>query len=57
MKITPLTAMLTLVTVLASSVAVAGCGGKSGGASVKPATNTTPTITTTTKKHKTKPSY
>ena len=30
MKRTPLTAMLTLLAVLASTVAVAGCGGKSG---------------------------
>jgi ABC-type glycerol-3-phosphate transport system substrate-binding protein len=56
MKRTPLTAMLTLVAVLASTLAVAGCGGKSGGSSTaKPATSGTPT--TATHKHKSNPAY
>ncbi len=37
MKRTPLTAMLTLVAVLASTVAVAGCGGKSASSSTRQA--------------------
>jgi hypothetical protein len=49
MKRTPLTAMLTLLAVFASSVAVAGCGGKGG--------STTTTQTTTVHKHNSKPSY
>jgi hypothetical protein len=51
MKRTPLTAMLTLVAVLASTVAVAGCGGKSGSSTPK---STTPTKT---HKHSSKPAY
>jgi ABC-type glycerol-3-phosphate transport system substrate-binding protein len=50
MKRTPLTAMLTLVAILASTLAVAGCGGKAGGSS---STSTT----TTTHKHNSKPAY
>jgi hypothetical protein len=61
MKRTPLTAMLTLLAVLASTFAVAGCGGKSQGSTTKPATSsnptTTPASTTTGTKHKSKPAY
>ncbi len=61
MKRTPLTAMLTLLAVLASTFAVTGCGGKSGGSTTKPATSsnptTTPATTTTGTKHKSKPAY
>lgn len=52
MKRTPLTAMLTILAVLASTLVVAGCGGKSGGSSSESKTNTT-----TTHKHKSKPAY
>jgi ABC-type glycerol-3-phosphate transport system substrate-binding protein len=56
MKRTPLTAMLTLAAILASTLAVAGCGGKAGSSSsTKPATSSTPTITT--HKHNSKPAY
>jgi hypothetical protein len=58
MKRTPLTAMLPLVIVLGSTVAMAGCGGKSGSSTAKSATSSTPTTTpTTTHKHKSKPAY
>jgi ABC-type glycerol-3-phosphate transport system substrate-binding protein len=57
MKRTPLTAILTLVAVLASSLAVTGCGGKSGSSSAKPTTSSTPTTSTTTHKHSSKPAY
>ncbi len=61
MRRTPLTAILTLVAVLASTVAVAGCGGKNGGSSTTTTTTspttTTTTTTTTTKKHKSNPEY
>lgn len=62
MKRTPLTAMLTLAAVLASSVALSACGGKSGSSTQtsSPATTstTTPGATTTTKHgHKSQPSY
>jgi ABC-type glycerol-3-phosphate transport system substrate-binding protein len=53
MKRTSLTAMLTLLAVLASTFVVAGCGGKSGSSSSK--STSTPTSTTT--KHKSKPAY
>jgi ABC-type glycerol-3-phosphate transport system substrate-binding protein len=51
MKRTPLTAMLTPVAVLASTFAVAGCGGKGGSSSTKS------TTTKTTTKHKSNPNY
>ena len=57
MKRAPLTAMLTLVAVLASTVAVAGCGGKSGSSTAKPATSSNPTTTPARTKHKSKPAY
>ncbi len=38
MKRTPLTAILTLLAILATTIAVAGCGGKSGSSSSKPTT-------------------
>jgi len=53
MKRTPLTAMLTLLAVLASSVAVAGCGGKGGSSTAKQTTS----APATTHKHNSKPSY
>jgi hypothetical protein len=46
----PLTAMLTVLAVLASTLVVAGCGGKSS--SSKQSTGTT-----TSQKHKSKPAY
>ncbi|HEY0517404.1 MAG TPA: hypothetical protein VGD00_09810 [Solirubrobacteraceae bacterium] len=52
MKRSPLTAMLTLVCVLASSLAIGACGGKSS--SSKSSTSSTPSTTT---KHKSKPAY
>jgi ABC-type glycerol-3-phosphate transport system substrate-binding protein len=59
MKITPLSAILTTVAVLASTFAVAGCGGKTASSST--ATPDTPATTTstspTTHKHKSKPAY
>ncbi len=59
MKRTPLTAMLTLIAVLASTFAVAGCGSKSPSSTAKPATSSNPTTTptTTSTKHKSKPAY
>jgi len=46
--------MLTLLAVLASTLAVAGCGGKSGSSSPKSSTtNTAPPA----HKHKSKPAY
>ncbi len=63
MKRTPLTAMLTLAAVLASSFALSACGGKSSpstSSTSTPATTTTsPSTTTTTTKHghKSQPSY
>jgi hypothetical protein len=48
MKRTPLTAMLTLLIALGSTVAVEGCGGKGGSSS---------STTTTTHKHNSKPAY
>jgi ABC-type glycerol-3-phosphate transport system substrate-binding protein len=56
MKRKPLTAMLTLLAVLASTVVVAGCGGKS---SSTPSQSKSPTTTETTGhgKQKTKPAY
>ncbi len=58
MKRTPLTAMLTLLAVLASTLAVAGCGSKSPSSTAKPATSSNPTTTpSTSTKHKSKPAY
>jgi hypothetical protein len=58
MKRTPLTAMLTILAVLASTVAVAGCEGKSSGSTAKPTTSSNPTTSpTTSTKHKSKPAY
>jgi ABC-type oligopeptide transport system substrate-binding subunit len=54
MRRKPLTAMLVAATVLASSFAVAGCGGKSGSSTAK---QTTSGPATTTHKHSTKPAY
>lgn len=54
MKRTSLTAMLTLLAVLASTLVVAGCGGKSGSSS---SSKTSTSTTTTTHKHKSKPAY
>jgi hypothetical protein len=51
-----LTAMLTAMAFLATTLVVAGCGGKSGTSATKPATSGAP-ATTTTSKHKTKPAY
>jgi ABC-type glycerol-3-phosphate transport system substrate-binding protein len=55
MKRTPLTAMLTALAVLAASIAIAGCGGKSSSNS----TSTTKNTTTTEQpgKKKSKPGY
>ena len=50
MRKTTLTAMLTLLAVLASTLVVAGCGGKSGSSSSSKST-------TTSHKHKSKPAY
>jgi hypothetical protein len=52
MKKTPLTAMLTLLVVLAASFPIAGCGGKSSSS-----TKSSPSTTTTGVKHKSKPAY
>jgi ABC-type glycerol-3-phosphate transport system substrate-binding protein len=52
MKRTTLTAMLTLLAVLASTFVIAGCGGKSGSSS-----SSKSTTTTTGHKHKSKPAY
>jgi predicted small lipoprotein YifL len=52
MKRTPLTAMLTLLAVLATTLAVAGCGSKGGSSSSK--STTTPA---TGHKHSSKPAY
>lgn len=54
MKRTPLTAMLTLVAVLAASFAIAGCGGKSSST-----TKSSPSTTSTEHagKKKSKPGY
>jgi ABC-type glycerol-3-phosphate transport system substrate-binding protein len=49
-----LTAMLTIVAVLASTLVVAGCGGKGSSSSSKSGTTSTQT---TTHKHKSKPAY
>jgi ABC-type glycerol-3-phosphate transport system substrate-binding protein len=58
MKRTPLTSMLTLLAVLASTFVVAGCGGKSGSSSSSESKTSSPaTTTTTTHKHKSKPAY
>ena len=54
MRRTPLNAMLTLVAALASTFAVAACGGKSQSSSKQ---STTAPTTTTTHKHSTKPAY
>ena len=54
MRRTPLTAMLTLVAVLAATLVVAGCGGKARTSSKPSSTGTTPV---TTHKHSTKPAY
>jgi ABC-type glycerol-3-phosphate transport system substrate-binding protein len=48
MKRTPLTAMLTLVAVIATTVAMAGCGGKATSGSHPETTNVGPTSTTST---------
>ncbi len=66
MRRTPLTAMLTTAAILASTVAVAGCGGEqlcfliTTPTTSTPATTTPATTTTTTPaphKHKSKPAY
>jgi ABC-type glycerol-3-phosphate transport system substrate-binding protein len=57
MRRKPLSAILTLVLALASTLAVTGCGGKSGSSTAKPATSATPTTSTTTHKHSSKPAY
>jgi hypothetical protein len=57
MRRKPLTAILTLVLAVASTGAVAGCGGKSGSSTAKPTTGGTPTTSTTTHKHSSKPAY
>jgi ABC-type glycerol-3-phosphate transport system substrate-binding protein len=53
MRRTPLAAMLTILAVLATTLVVAGCGGKSGSSS----SSESKTSTTTTHKHKSKPAY
>lgn len=53
MRRTPLTAMLTLLAVLATTFVVAGCGGKSGSSS----SSESKTSTTTKHKHKSAPAY
>ena len=59
MRRTSLTAMLTLAATVAATVAMAGCGGKSG--AHLPTTSTTgspaTTTTSTVHKHATKPGY
>jgi hypothetical protein len=59
MRRTPRNAMLTTLAILASSVAVAGCGGKATSSSSTKSTTSTPTTTTTTTthKHSSKPAY
>ncbi|MGA8364413.1 MAG: hypothetical protein WB709_07815 [Solirubrobacteraceae bacterium] len=62
MRRTPLPAILTLAAVLSSTLAVAGCGGKSGNSTATPTTSgapttSTPTTSTTTHKHSSKPAY
>ncbi|HEY4897827.1 MAG TPA: hypothetical protein VII01_17285 [Solirubrobacteraceae bacterium] len=58
MKKTSPTAMLTVVLALAGSVAVSGCGGKSGSSTTTSKTSSNPTTTpATTTKHKSKPAY
>jgi hypothetical protein len=52
MKRTPLTAMLTILAIVAGTMAIAGCGGKSSGSGSEPAQTTT-----TSHKHKSKPAY
>jgi hypothetical protein len=59
MRKTPRNAMLTTLAILASSGAVAGCGGKGTSSSSATQTTSSPTTTTTTTthKHNTKPGY
>ena len=58
MRRTPLTAMLTLLAVLASTFAVAGCGGNSSPSALDTVDEQRRRRrTTTTHKHKTKPAY
>jgi hypothetical protein len=57
MRRRPLTAMLTVMAALATTLAVAGCGSKGGSPTAKPATSGAPATTTTTTKHKSKPAY
>jgi hypothetical protein len=59
MRRTPLTAMLTILAALATTLVVAGCGSKAQSSS-KPSTSSSPassTPSTTTHKHSTKPAY
>jgi hypothetical protein len=55
MKRTSLVAMLTLLAVLAATLAVAGCGGKTGGSQTQ--TTNGSTTGTAPHKHSTKPAY
>jgi hypothetical protein len=58
MKRTSLAAMLTLLAVLAVTLAVAGCGGKTSSSQTRTTgTTTTGTTTTAPHKHSTKPAY
>ncbi len=56
MRRTPLTAMLTLLAALASTLVVAGCGGKARVLQQAVDDQHAP-ATTTTHKHSTKPAY
>jgi hypothetical protein len=58
MKRTSLAAMLTLLAVLAATLAVAGCGGKTTSGSTSTQTSgATSTTSTAPHKHSTKPAY
>ncbi len=58
MRRTSLAAMLTLLAVLAATLAVAGCGGKTSSSQTSSSqTQSTGTTTTGAHKHSTKPAY
>jgi ABC-type glycerol-3-phosphate transport system substrate-binding protein len=58
MRRTSLAAMLTLLAVLAATLAVAGCGGKTSSSQTQTTgTTTTGTTTVAPHKHSTKPAY
>lgn len=58
MRRTSLAAMLTLLAVLAATLTVAGCGGKTTNSSTSTSTSgSTSTTSTAPHKHSTKPAY